>query len=153
MHHTRTTHRPMLTHMLAWHTGLRICIIFNAVVEEPLAAAMLRTGSYSTFMSSYILASSKRCVRAHIHTGTYTFVFVYVQVDDALGAEEMVEKLTDKNLQLEERIEGLEETVADLEALRDIAEEQEELRVELEHDMREELDMQLNKTREVGKGV
>ena len=69
-------------------------------------------------------------------------------MDDALGAEEMVEKLTDKN-QLEERIETLEETVSDLEALRDIAEEQEELRVELEHDMREELDMQLNKTREV----
>ena len=61
----------------------------------------------------------------------------------------MVEKLTDKNLQLEERIETLEETVSDLEALRDIAEEQEELRVELEHDMREELDMELNKTREV----
>ena len=70
-------------------------------------------------------------------------------MDDALGAEEMVEKLTDKNLQLEERIETLEETVSDLEALRDIAEEQEELRVELEHDMREELDMELNKTREV----
>ena len=70
-------------------------------------------------------------------------------MDDALGAEEMVEKLTDKNLQLEERIETLEETVSDLEALRDIAEEQEELRVEVEHDMREELDMQLNKTREV----
>ena len=62
----------------------------------------------------------------------------------------MVEKLTDKNLQLEERIETLEETVSDLEALRDIAEEQEELRVEVEHDMREELDLQLNKTREVG---
>ena len=71
-------------------------------------------------------------------------------MDDALGAEEMVEKLTDKNLQLEERIETLEETVSDLEALRDIAEEQEELRVEVEHDMREELDLQLNKTREVG---
>lgn len=75
------------------------------------------------------------------------------QVDDALGAEEMVEKLTDKNLQLEERIETLEETVSDLEALRDIAEEQEELRVEVEHDMREELDMQLNKTRETERKV
>ena len=70
-------------------------------------------------------------------------------MDDALGTEEMVEKLTDKNLQLEERNETLEETVSDLEALRDIAEEQEELRVELEHDMREELDMELKKTREV----
>lgn len=32
----------------------------------------------------------------------------------ALGAEEMVEKLTDKNLDLEEKIEQLEETVQDL---------------------------------------
>lgn len=32
----------------------------------------------------------------------------------ALGAEEMVEKLTDKNLDLEEKIEQLDETVQDL---------------------------------------
>lgn len=32
----------------------------------------------------------------------------------ALGAEEMVEKLTDKNLDLEEKIEQLEESVQDL---------------------------------------
>ena len=37
-----------------------------------------------------------------------------LQVDLALGAEEMVEKLTDKNLELEEKIEQLEETVTDL---------------------------------------
>ena len=36
------------------------------------------------------------------------------QVDAALGAEEMVEKLTDRNLELEEKIEQLNETVADL---------------------------------------
>ena len=36
------------------------------------------------------------------------------QVDAALGAEEMVEKLTDRNLELEERMEQLAETVADL---------------------------------------
>ena len=35
-------------------------------------------------------------------------------MDLALGAEEMVEKLTDKNLELEEKIEQLEETVTDL---------------------------------------
>ena len=35
-------------------------------------------------------------------------------MDAALGAEEMVEKLTDKNLELEEKIEQLIETVADL---------------------------------------
>ena len=35
-------------------------------------------------------------------------------MDAALGAEEMVEKLTDRNLQLEERIEALEEEKNDL---------------------------------------
>lgn len=72
------------------------------------------------------------------------------QVDAALGAEEMVEKLTDTNLELEEKMEKLNETVADLEALRDLSEEQEELRMEVEHDLREELDMNLNNVREVG---
>ena len=72
------------------------------------------------------------------------------QVDVALGAEEMVEKLTDTNLELEEKIEALNETVADLEALRDLSEEQEELRMEVEHDLREELDLSLNSVRQVG---
>ena len=61
----------------------------------------------------------------------------------------MVEKLTDQNLELEEKIEQLNETVADLEALRDLSEEQEELRMEVEHDLREELDMSLNSVRQV----
>ena len=64
----------------------------------------------------------------------------------------MVEKLTDQNLELEEKIEQLNETVADLEALRDLSEEQEELRMEVEHDLREELDMSLNSVRQVGSG-
>ena len=41
--------------------------------------------------------------------------------------------------------------MSDLEALRCIAEEKEELRVELELSMGDKLDMQRNKTREVGK--
>ena len=36
------------------------------------------------------------------------------QVDAALGAEEMVEKLTDRNLLLEEKIEAMEEEKNDL---------------------------------------
>lgn len=61
-----------------------------------------------------------------------------------------MEKLTDTNLELEEKIETLTETVTDLEALRDLSEEQEELRMEVEHDLREELDMGLNSVRQVG---
>lgn len=36
------------------------------------------------------------------------------QVDAALGAEEMVEMLTERNLDLEEKVRELKETVADL---------------------------------------
>lgn len=36
------------------------------------------------------------------------------QVDAALGAEEMVEMLTDRNLNLEEKVRELRETVGDL---------------------------------------
>lgn len=71
-------------------------------------------------------------------------------MDAALGAEEMVEKLTDTNLELEGKMEAMSETEADLEALRDLSEEQEELRMEVEHDLREELDMSLNSVRQVG---
>ena len=61
----------------------------------------------------------------------------------------MVEKLTDTNLELEEKLATSADTVTDLEALRDLSEEQEELRMEVEHELREELDMSLNGTRQV----
>lgn len=40
--------------------------------------------------------------------------FPVTQVDAALGAEEMVEMLTDRNLNLEEKVRELRETVGDL---------------------------------------
>lgn len=39
---------------------------------------------------------------------------LFIQVDAALGAEEMVETLTDRNLALEEKLQELEEEKADL---------------------------------------
>ncbi|XP_065678561.1 dynactin subunit 1 [Hydra vulgaris] len=63
------------------------------------------------------------------------------QVDFALGAEEMVEKLTDKNLELEEKIEQYEETIKDLEALRELNTELEEGHIMTEQDLREELEL------------
>ena len=66
-----------------------------------------------------------------------------------MGAEEMVEKLTDRNLQLEERVTQLTDNVSDLEALKELSDQQEELRMEAEHDLREELDMSLNSVRQV----
>lgn len=63
------------------------------------------------------------------------------QVDAALGAEEMVESLADKNLRLEETIQELEEEKADLEALHEMNEELQENTRESELELREELDL------------
>ncbi|XP_076372177.1 dynactin subunit 1-like isoform X2 [Tachypleus tridentatus] len=63
------------------------------------------------------------------------------QVDAALGAEEMVEQLTEKNLELEERIRELQETVDDLEKLQDINDQLQESARETELELREEVDL------------
>ncbi|XP_071090432.1 dynactin subunit 1-like isoform X3 [Haliotis cracherodii] len=63
------------------------------------------------------------------------------QVDAALGAEEMVEKLTDRNLEQEEKIQQLLEENADLEALHEMNEELQENTRETELELREELDL------------
>ncbi|KHJ47119.1 CAP-Gly domain protein [Trichuris suis] len=62
------------------------------------------------------------------------------QVDAALGAEEMVEQLTNRNLALEERIRELEDTLEDLEQMRMMDEEMLENSKEAEKDLRIELD-------------
>jgi dynactin 1 len=69
------------------------------------------------------------------------------QVDAALGAEEMVEKLTDRNLELEEEVKEKTELIADLESLREMHEEMEEHHVETELELREEIDMANARTR------
>lgn len=71
------------------------------------------------------------------------------QVDTALGAEEMVESLTDNNLALEDEIRTLKENITDLEALRDLNEELEENHIQTERDLREELEMNNNNLREM----
>ena len=48
------------------------------------------------------------------HGCTLPCPFPLAQVDAALGAEEMVEMLTDRNLNLEEKVRELRETVGDL---------------------------------------
>ncbi|XP_067656587.1 dynactin subunit 1-like isoform X2 [Haliotis asinina] len=63
------------------------------------------------------------------------------QVDAALGAEEMVEKLTERNLEQEEKIQQLLEENADLEALHEMNEELQENTRETELELREELDL------------
>lgn len=75
------------------------------------------------------------------------------QVDAALGAEEMVETLTERNLDLEERVRELRETVTDLEAINEMNDELQENARETELELREQLDMGSARVREAEKRV
>ncbi|KAJ7605055.1 dynactin [Mycena polygramma] len=63
-----------------------------------------------------------------------------MQLDDALGAEEMLVQLTERNLMLGEKIEEMRITIEDLESLRELNDELEENHVETEKAMMEDLE-------------
>eukprot|EP01135_Chromosphaera_perkinsii_P004717 Nk52_evm28s294 gene=Nk52_evmTU28s294 len=63
-----------------------------------------------------------------------------VQVDEHSMAAEMVERLTDQNLNYEQKVDELEEEVRDLEVLKDLNEELEENHIATERQLQEELD-------------
>ncbi|XP_076002825.1 dynactin subunit 1 isoform X1 [Genypterus blacodes] len=75
------------------------------------------------------------------------------QVDAALGAEEMVETLTERNLDLEEKVRELRETVVDLEAINEMNDELQENARETELELREMLDLGAARVREAEKRV
>ncbi|KAJ8281094.1 hypothetical protein GJAV_G00063430 [Gymnothorax javanicus] len=75
------------------------------------------------------------------------------QVDAALGAEEMVETLTERNLDLEEKVRELRETVSDLEAINEMNDELQENARETELELREQLDLGAARVREAEKRV
>ncbi|TFK24263.1 dynactin [Coprinopsis marcescibilis] len=71
------------------------------------------------------------------------------QVDDALGAEDLLVQLTERNLELGEKIEEMRITIEDLEALVELNDELEENHMETEkqlHDDIEAKDMQLHES-------
>ncbi|GAA5800673.1 hypothetical protein HPULCUR_006109 [Helicostylum pulchrum] len=63
-----------------------------------------------------------------------------MQLDDALGAEDLVDQLTEKNLNLTEKLDELSATVDDLEALKELADELEENHMETEKQLQDEID-------------
>ncbi|KAG1227471.1 hypothetical protein G6F35_002586 [Rhizopus arrhizus] len=63
-----------------------------------------------------------------------------IQLDDAMGTEDLVEQLTEKNLNLTEKMEELRATCDDLEALKELADELEENHVETERQLQAEID-------------
>ncbi|XP_031635957.1 dynactin subunit 1 isoform X2 [Contarinia nasturtii] len=66
---------------------------------------------------------------------------LHEQVDAALGADEMVEQLAEKKMELEDKVKLLEEEIRELEALEEVHEQLVESSHENEMDLREELDM------------
>ncbi|XP_077586851.1 dynactin subunit 1-like isoform X2 [Stigmatopora nigra] len=75
------------------------------------------------------------------------------QVDTALGSEEMLETLTERNLDLEEKVRELRETVTDLEAINEMNDELAENGRETELELRELLDMSGARVREANQRV
>lgn len=63
------------------------------------------------------------------------------QLDNALGAEELLEDLTERNLNLGEKIDEMAAIIEDLEALKDLNDELEETHVETEKQLQEEVDL------------
>ena len=62
------------------------------------------------------------------------------QLDVALGADDMIEELTERNMTLQEELEELRATVEDLESLKELNDELEVNHVEAEKQMQEEID-------------
>ncbi|KAG9015752.1 hypothetical protein FRB93_012317 [Tulasnella sp. JGI-2019a] len=70
------------------------------------------------------------------------------QLDDALGAEEVLVQLTERNLIMGERIEEMRITIEDLEALRELNDELEETHVETEKALQDEIEQKDTEIRE-----
>jgi dynactin 1 len=62
------------------------------------------------------------------------------QLDNALGAEDMIEELTERNMSMSEQIEELKAAIEDLESLKEVNDELEINHVETEKEMQEEID-------------
>ena len=62
------------------------------------------------------------------------------QLDSALGAEDMIEELTEKNMTLNEQLDDLKTTVEELESLKELNDELELNHTETEKQMQEEID-------------
>nr|CAD7426657.1 unnamed protein product [Timema monikensis] len=87
------------------------------------------------------LARTKEKLSARIEEMEHQISDLQEQVDACLGAEEMVQNLTDSKLLLEDKLKELEEAVNDLEAIHDMDDILLEGNRELEIELREDVDL------------
>ncbi|CEP09589.1 hypothetical protein [Parasitella parasitica] len=78
--------------------------------------------------------------RSRLEEAEYTIEELKQRLDDALGAEDLVEQLTEKNLALTEKMDEMRMVVDDLEALKELADELEENHMETEKQLQAEID-------------
>ena len=79
-------------------------------------------------------------VKAELEQSNTTVEDLRLQLDTALGAEDMIEELTEKNMSLNEKIEELNMTIEELESLRELNDELELNHVENERQLQDEVD-------------
>ncbi|KAH9816776.1 dynein associated protein-domain-containing protein [Melampsora americana] len=96
-------------------------------LEQELDLSAELQGEYSVLMNELSIAESQ-------------IEELKQQLDDAMGAEDMLEQLTERNLTLNEKLDDMKMIIEDLEALKELADELEENHVETEKQMQEEID-------------
>ena len=79
-------------------------------------------------------------LKANVMNSEVTIENLKLQLDAALGAEEMVEELTEKNLSLNEQVENLKAAVEELESLKELNDELELNHAENAKQMQDEID-------------
>ncbi|ORZ05753.1 dynein associated protein-domain-containing protein [Lobosporangium transversale] len=75
------------------------------------------------------------------------------RLDDAIGAEDMIEQLSEKNITLGEKIEEMQSAIDDLEALKELNDELEENHSETEKQLQAEINMKDTQLREHQKKI
>ncbi|GAA5813625.1 hypothetical protein MFLAVUS_007108 [Mucor flavus] len=79
-------------------------------------------------------------IRDKLEMAEFTIEELKQRLDDALGAEDLVEQLTEKNLSLTEKLDEIRMVNDDLEALKELADELEENHMETEKQLQAEID-------------
>ncbi|KAG9326764.1 hypothetical protein KVV02_008654 [Mortierella alpina] len=75
------------------------------------------------------------------------------RLDDAIGAEDMIEQLSEKNMTLGEKIEEMQSAIDDLEALKELNDELEENHSETEKQLQAEINIKDSQIRELTKRI
>ncbi|KAK6304913.1 hypothetical protein J4Q44_G00254990 [Coregonus suidteri] len=147
------TKKPYFPKVLTYFIGLAIGTLFSNAVLQLIPEALgfdPRADNYilnaiGIFGGFYLLFFTEKVLKMALRTEH--------EVDGALGAEEMVETLTERNLDLEEKVRELRETVVDLEAINEMNDELQENARETELELREMLDLGGGRVREAEKRV